>query len=103
MPTNLSDALDLNGWVLVFLVVAAVWYYRRYRPKVVSKIHTILSRYDNTGCALLAAYLLAGLGFAGQFAMRFWFKCSAAECGFTLVRMVERLVIWPYYAWTGVT
>src|SRR5262249_1236511 len=103
MPPNLSDALGISGAILVFLVLAAVGYYRRYRPKVVTKIHTILSRYDSAGYALLAAYLLVGLGFAGQFAMRFWFKCSLADCGFTLVRMVERLVIWPYYAWTGAT
>jgi len=100
MPTNLSDALGISGWIFVFFAVAAVY---RYRPKVVTKIHTLLSRYDNAGYALLAAYLLAGLGFAGQFAMRYWFKCPAVDCGFTLDRMVERLVIWPYYAWTGTT
>jgi len=100
MPTNLSDALGISGWIFVFFAVAAVY---RYRPKVVTKIHTLLRRYDSAGYALLGAYLLAGLGFAVQFAMSFWLKCSAVDCGFTLVRMLERLVIWPYYAWVGAT
>jgi len=111
MPTNFSDALAIDalgiqGWILI--IVAAVWYQRRYRRLVavngaapIVAIHRVLGRYDNAGYAVLSAYLLSGLCFASRFAVHAGLKCSAIDCSFAFARTIERIILWPYYAWFG--